>query len=346
MNTGLILVVDDEKAQRENLAEFLTGQGHEVLQADAAEAALALVGGRPVDLILTDLRMPGASGVDLLKQSRTVRPDIAVVVMTAFGTIDTAVEAMRHGASDFLTKPIDLDQLELVIARALKMRTLERENLRLRRRLEEATGSSRLVGASGSLGQVLSRAERAANTDATVLILGESGTGKELLARSIHDLSARADGPFVAVNCAALPENLLESELFGHTRGAFTGADSDRLGRVQAAAKGTLFLDEIGDVPLSVQVKLLRFLQDHTFQPVGSDKTWRADVRVVTATHRDLVGRVKSEEFREDLYFRLNTVPIFLPALRERREDIYMLFRKFSLDFAEKYRTSPIELDD
>jgi two-component system NtrC family response regulator len=338
MNTGLILVVDDEKAQRENLAEFLTGQGHEVLQADAAEAALALVGGRPVDLILTDLRMPGASGVDLLKQSRTVRPDIAVVVMTAFGTIDTAVEAMRHGASDFLTKPIDLDQLELVIARALKMRTLERENLRLRRRLEEATGSSRLVGASGSLGQVLSRAERAAATDATVLILGESGTGKELLARSIHDLSARADGPFVAVNCAALPENLLESELFGHTRGAFTGADSDRLGRVQAAAKGTLFLDEIGDVPLSVQVKLLRFLQDHTFQPVGSDKTWRADVRVVTATHRDLVGRVKSEEFREDLYFRLNVVNLELPPLRERREDIPALTAHFLEKYAGRYQ--------
>ncbi len=338
MNTGLILVVDDEQAQRENLAEFLTGRGHEVLQADAAEAALDLVGSRPVDLILTDLRMPGASGVDLLKQSREMRPDIAVVVMTAFGTIDTAVEAMRHGAGDFLTKPIDLDQLELVIARALKMRTLERENLRLRRRLEESTGGSRLVGASGSLSLVLARAERAASTDATVLILGESGTGKELLARSIHDLSARADGPFVAVNCAALPENLLESELFGHTRGAFTGADSDRLGRVQAAAKGTLFLDEIGDVPLSVQVKLLRFLQDHTFQPVGSDKTWRADVRVVTATHRDLVARVKSEEFREDLYFRLNVVNLELPPLRQRREDIPALTAHFLDKYAGRYQ--------
>ena len=338
MNTGLILVVDDEKAQRENLAEFLTGLGHEVLQADAVEAALTLVEGRPVDLILTDLRMPGASGVDLVKQSREMRPDIAVVVMTAFGTIDTAVEAMRLGAGDFLTKPIDLDQLELVVARALKMRTLERENLRLRRRLEQATGSSRLVGASGSLGQVLSRAERAASTDATVLILGESGTGKELLARSIHDLSARADGPFVAVNCAALPENLLESELFGHTRGAFTGADSDRLGRVQAAAKGTLFLDEIGDVPLSVQVKLLRFLQDHTFQPVGSDKTWRADVRVVTATHRDLLARVKSEEFREDLYFRLNVVNLELPPLRQRREDIPALTAHFLDKYAGRYQ--------
>ena len=338
MNAGLILVVDDEKNQRETVAGILTDMGHEVLQAADAAAALEQLEGRPVDLILTDLRMPGGSGVELLKQSRQKRPDVAVVLMTAFGTIDTAVQAMRAGASDFLTKPIDLDQLEMVVTRTLKLRRLEKENRRLRRRLENVSTAFRLVGEAASLTEVLSRAERAAATDATVLIQGESGTGKELLARSIHDLSPRAEGPFVAVNCAALPENLLESELFGHTKGAFTGADAPRAGRVLAATGGTLFLDEIGDVPLTVQVKLLRFLQDHSFQPVGSDRTMQADVRVVTATHRDLPARVKSEDFREDLFFRLNVVNLQLPPLRVRREDIPALAAHFLERFTKRYQ--------
>ena len=338
MNPGLILVVDDEKNQRETVAGILADMGHEVLQAADAADALKLLEGRPVDLILTDLRMPGASGVDLLKQSREKRPDVAVVLMTAFGTIDTAVEAMRGGAGDFLTKPIDLDQLEMVVTRALKLRRLEKENRRLRKRLESVSSAFRLVGEAASLTEVLSRAERAAATDATVLIQGESGTGKELLARSIHDLSPRAEGPFVAVNCAALPENLLESELFGHTRGAFTGADAPRAGRVLAATGGTLFLDEIGDVSLTVQVKLLRFLQDHSFQPVGSDRTLQTDVRVVTATHRDLPARVRSEEFREDLFFRLNVVNLQLPPLRLRREDIPALAAHFLERFTRRYQ--------
>ena len=322
MIPGMILVVDDEKTQRETLAGILRKWGHEVHLAATAEDALAQLDGQPVDLILTDLRMPGMSGADLLVKSREVRPDIAVIVMTAFGTIDGAVDAMRKGASDFVTKPLDLDQLELVVQRTMQMKRLERENRNLRRRLEETTAGFTMVGASQALAGVLARAGRAAETDATVLIQGESGTGKELLARSIHDLSPRSDGPFVAVNCAALPESLLESELFGHTKGAFTGADKDRLGRVQVAAGGTLFLDEIGDVALSVQVKLLRFLQDREFTPVGSDKNWRADVRVITATHRDLPARINEEMFREDLYFRLNVVNLDLPPLRNRREDI------------------------
>ena len=338
MKTGLILVVDDEQAQRRNLAEVLAEKGHEVREAEGAEAALAMLEGQPVDLILSDLRMPGAGGLDLLQQARQQRPDIDVVIMTAFGSIDQAVAAMRQGAADFLTKPIDLDHLEMVVERTLRLRNLTRENRNLRRRLESTGSGFQLVGAAGTLTKVLARAQRAAGTDATVLVLGESGTGKELLARSIHDLSPRAEGPFVAVNCAALPETLLESELFGHVKGAFTGADASRPGRVQAAAGGTLFLDEIGDVPLTVQVKLLRFLQDRSFQPVGSDRTLQADVRVVAATNRDLQQRIREEAFREDLFFRLNVVNLELPPLRRRREDIPALSSHFLERFARRYQ--------
>jgi DNA-binding NtrC family response regulator len=337
MIPGTILVVDDEKNQRQTLAGILGKWGHQVHQAATAEEALGMLDGQPVDLILTDLRMPGMSGVELLEKAVLLRPDVAVIVMTAFGTIEGAVEAMRKGAKNFLTKPIDLDQLEVYVQQTLGMRRLEKENRNLRRRLEETTAGFRLIGNSPALAGVLARAGRAAETDATVLIQGESGTGKELLARSIHDLSHRSDGPFVAVNCAALPESLLESELFGHTRGSFTGADKDRLGRVQTAAGGTLFLDEIGDIPPSMQVKLLRFLQDHEFTPVGSDKNWRADVRVITATHRDLPARIEQELFREDLYFRLNVVNLELPPLRDRREDIPQLAAHFLERYAKRY---------
>lgn len=337
MIPGTILVVDDEKNQRETLAGILKGWGHAVQLAASAEEALALLGGQPIDLILTDLRMPGLSGTELVVECRKRRPDVAVIIMTAFGTIDGAVEAMHKGASYFMTKPINIDLLEAEVARTMDLGRLERENRKLRQRLLEARAEFRLIGGSQSLAGVLARAARAAETDATVLIQGESGTGKELLARSIHDLSPRSEGPFVAVNCAALPESLLESELFGHTRGAFTGADKDRLGRVQTAAGGTLFLDEIGDVPLSVQVKLLRFLQDRQFTPVGSDKNWRADVRVITATHRDLLARIGEEQFREDLFFRLNVVNLQLPPLRDRREDIPELATFFLEKFSRRY---------
>jgi len=340
MIPGVILIVDDERTQRETLAGELSKWGHEVLQADGGEAALDLLPGRPVDLILTDLRMPQVGGAELLARCRDLRPDIAVVVMTAYGTIEDAVAAMKQGAVDFLTKPIDLDQLEIVVNRALQMRSLVRENKVLRRRLTETCGGFQILGNSPAMETVLARAGRAAETDATVLIMGESGTGKELLARSLHDLSLRAEGPFVAVNCAALPETLLESELFGHAKGAFTGADKDRLGRVQTAAGGTLFLDEIGDLTLAVQVKLLRFLQEREFTPVGSDKVWKADVRVVTATHRDLKARIKTDDFREDLFFRLNVVNLTLPPLRDRREDIPQLASHFLKTFADRYARS------
>ena len=334
----LILVVDDEQMQRETAASVLREWGHEVLEAGSGQEALSQVEGQAVDLMLTDVRMPGMSGLELLRECRKLRPDIAVVVMTAFGSIETAVEAMRHGASDFLTKPIDLDQLELVVKRALEMKRLIRENRLLRRRLEETTAGFKFIGSSEKMVHLLSRAARAAETDASVLIFGESGTGKELLARSLHDLSPRSLAPFVAVNCAALPETLLESELFGHLKGSFTGADRDRPGRVVSAEGGTLFLDEIGDISPVVQVKLLRFLQEREFTPVGSDQTLQADVRVVTATHRHLADLVAKGTFREDLYYRLKVVGLELPPLRERRDDIPELATHFLERFANRYQ--------
>ena len=338
MIPGLILVVDDQQRQRETLAQVLGKWGHEVRQAADGPAALAKVKGEPVDLILTDLRMPGMSGVELLENCREARPDIAVIVMTAYGTIEGAVEAMRKGALDFLTKPIDLDQLEVVVQRALDRGRLLKENRALRRRLEETTTGFRLLGGSEAMRELMGRAARAAETDATVLIRGESGTGKELLARSLHDLSPRAEGHFVAVNCAALPESLLESELFGHVKGAFTGADRNRPGRVMQAAGGTLFLDEIGDISPAVQVKLLRFLQEREYTPVGSESVMRADVRVVVATHRDLEAMIRQEAFREDLFYRLNVVNLFLPPLRDRRDDIPELVAHFLDRYARRYQ--------
>ncbi len=334
----LILVVDDEETQRRTVGSVLQDWGHEVLEAAAGQEALGLVKDHAVDLILTDMRMPGMSGLELLRECRTLRPDISVVVMTAFGSVETAVEAMKNGAADFLTKPIDLDRLEVVVGRVLEMRRLIRENRLLRQRLEESASGFQLIGNSRVMAELLSRAARAAETDATVLITGESGTGKELLARSLHDLSPRCLEKFVAINCAALPETLLESELFGHVKGAFTGADRDRPGRVAAAENGTLFLDEIGDISPLVQVKLLRFLQEREYSPVGSDLSLKADVRVVAATHRDLEAMVAAGDFREDLFYRLRVVSLALPPLRERREDIPELAEFFLARFAKRYQ--------
>ena len=337
MIPGTILVVEDEGTQREALAGVLQQWGHTVLTAGSADLALAVLADRPVDLLLTDLRMPGRSGLELLAECRQRRPDVAVVVVTAYGTVEGAVEAMRKGASDFVSKPLDLDRLALVIERTLNLRQLVHENRELRRRLADTATGTRLLGSSGAMAEVLARAGRAADTDATVLIQGESGTGKELLARSIHDLSPRADQPFVAVNCGALPETLLESELFGHLRGSFTGAESDRRGRVLQAEGGTLFLDEIGDLAASVQVKLLRFLQEREITPVGGDHALPVNVRVVAATHRDLRARIAAGSFREDLFFRLNVVELVLPPLAQRREDIPELAAHFLARYARRY---------
>jgi DNA-binding NtrC family response regulator len=330
----VILVVDDEEAQRTVLAGFLRKRGFEVLASASVDEALKLAASRTIDLVLTDLKMPGRTGVDLLDGIREINPEVPVVLMTAFGTVASAVDAMKHGAADFLTKPIDLDQLEVLVARTLERRALVSENRELRRQVESRYRLSGLETSNARMAEAINTAARAASSRATILIRGESGTGKELLARAIHYASPRAKNPLVAVNVAALPETLLESELFGHDRGSFTGADREHRGRFELADGGTLFLDEIGDLPRSTQVKLLRGLQEQAFERLGGSRTIRVDVRVIAATNRDLDAMVRAGEFREDLYYRLNVVSIDIPPLRDRREDIPLLVDAFLKRFS------------
>jgi DNA-binding NtrC family response regulator len=337
----VILVVDDEQAQRTVLAGFLRKRGFEVLQAPGVGDALSQVSARLVDLVLTDLRMPDGTGLDVLNGVRKINPEIAVVVMTAFGTVASAVDAMKHGASDYLTKPIDLDELDVLIGRTLERRALVAENRELKRQLEGRNRLSGLETANPRMADAVNMAARAAASRATMLIRGESGTGKELMARAIHYSSPRGKGPLVAVNVAALPDTLIESELFGHERGAFTGADREHRGRFELADGGTLFLDEIGDLPKCTQVKLLRVLQEQAFERLGGTRTLRVDVRMIAATNRDLEAMVARGEFRDDLYYRLNVVSIEIPPLRERREDIPALVEHFLERFASE-RTVPV----
>jgi DNA-binding NtrC family response regulator len=331
-----VLVVDDEPAQRELVGGFLRKHGFEVAEAPDGQAALDRFRKEPFDLILTDQRMPGLSGLELLEAARRVSPEAAVVVMTAYGTIETAVAAMRGGAADYLTKPLNLEELLHRIGQVRERRRLIRENRELREALRERHRVEGIVGESGRMQEVLSLVRRVAPSEATVLIQGESGTGKELIARAIHQASPRAGGPLVGVSCAALPETLLESELFGHERGAFTGALATRRGRFELAQGGTLFLDEIGDVPLHLQAKLLRVLQEREIERVGGGRPIPVDVRLVAATHRDLEALVRAGRFRDDLYYRINVVTIALPPLRERREDIPPLLDHFLETFARR----------
>ncbi len=333
-----ILVVDDEPAQRELVAGFLQKQGCEVALAGDGHEALARFKAEPFDLVLTDQRMPGLSGLELLAALRRVTPEVAVIVMTAYGTIETAVAAIKAGAADYLPKPLNLDELLHRIRAVRERERLLAENRELRLALSERHRVEGIIGESGRMQEVLSLVHRVAGSDATVLIQGESGTGKELIAKAIHYASPRASGPLVKVNCAALPESLLESELFGHEKGAFTGALASRQGRFELAHGGTLFLDEIGDLPLHLQVKLLRVLQEREFERVGSSRPITADVRLIAATHRDLAAGVKAGQFRDDLYYRLNVVTIVIPPLRERREDIPPLIDHFVRKFAEANR--------
>jgi two-component system NtrC family response regulator len=333
-----ILVVDDEPAQRELVAGFLRKQGFEVALAGDGKDAVARFKAEPFDLVLTDQRMPGLSGVELIAALRTVTPEAAVIVMTAYGTIETAVAAIKAGAADYLTKPLNLDELLHRIRTARERQRLVAENRELRLALSERHRVEGIIGESGRMQEVLSLVHRVAASDATVLIQGESGTGKELIAKAIHHASLRSAGPLVKVNCAALPEGLLESELFGHEKGAFTGAVGARQGRFELAHGGTLFLDEIGDLPLHLQVKLLRVLQEHEFERVGSSRPIPVDVRLIAATHRDLAALVRAGRFRDDLYYRINVVTIVVPPLRERREDIPPLIDHFVRTFAEANR--------
>jgi DNA-binding NtrC family response regulator len=337
MNDSIrILVVDDEASQRELVSGYLKKQGFEVFTAAGGESALELFRQAPMELILTDQRMPGLSGLDLLKAAREINPETQVIVMTAYGSVETAVEAMRDGAADYVAKPLNLDELRQKIQRIVEQHRLYAENRALREELKSRHRIEGIIGESGQMVEVISLVQRVAASEATVLIRGESGTGKELIAKAIHYTSPRAARPLVRVNCAALPENLLESELFGHEKGSFTGAISTRKGRFELADTGTLFLDEIGDLPLHLQAKLLRVLQEREFERVGSSQPIKVNVRILSATHRDLESLMRAGQFRDDLYYRLNVVTILVPPLRERRQDLPPLMDHFLKLFAAK----------
>jgi two-component system NtrC family response regulator len=342
MTERTILVVDDEGAQRTVLAGFLRKRGLETLTAANADEALRVAAARTLDLVLTDLNMPGKDGLALLDGLKGINPDVPVIVMTAFGTVSTAVDAMKRGAADYLTKPIDLDELEVLVGRTLERRALVSENEALREQLASRYRLSGLDTSNATMANAINTAGRAAQSRASILIRGENGTGKEVLARAIHYASPRAKGPLVAVNVAALPDTLIESELFGHERGAFTGADRERRGRFELADGGTVFLDEIGDLPKGAQVKMLRVLQEHAFERLGGTRTINIDVRVIAATNRDLAALIQTGDFREDLFYRLNVVCVELPPLRERREDIPLLVDVFLRRFAGEAST-PVE---
>ncbi len=324
-----ILVIDDDESLRRVLEYNLAQEGYAVLSAASGEQGLELLKKEGADVVVTDVRMPGMDGLQVLEGVRKVDPNIQVVILTAFGTIEMAVEAMKAGAFHYISKPFNRDELKLTLKKALQLKELERENVTLRQELKERSGLETIIADSPQMQAILEMIERVAPTETTVLILGESGTGKELIARAIHANSPRAGGPFVAVNCAAIPENLLESELFGHVRGAFTGAIRDRVGKFEAAERGTIFLDEIGEMRPELQVKILRGLEERVLERVGDNKLIRVDVRVLAATNKDLTKAIQAGEFREDLYYRLNVVPLQIPPLRERREDIRPLVQHF-----------------
>jgi DNA-binding NtrC family response regulator len=328
--THNVLVVDDEPKLCDLLASALSQNDIQVFTAGNGLHALAVLEREEIDLVITDWRMPGMDGPQLLAEIRQRFAQLPVIVMTAYSTVKNAVQSMRNGAYDYISKPFDIDELDITVHKALQFRDILRDNQRLRAELDEHQQIDSLVGESPAFRRVLQAVDSVRESSATILLTGESGTGKEMVARAIHKHGNRADKPFVAVNCAAIPEGLLESEMFGHKKGAFTGAVSDRIGRFQQADKGTLFLDEVGDMPLALQAKILRALQERVIEPVGDPRERKVDVRVIAATNKDLLDAVARKEFREDLYYRLNVFPIPLPALRERVEDIPALARHFA----------------
>jgi NtrC-family two-component system response regulator AlgB len=339
-----LLIVDDEKNIRQSLTHFLSGCGHEVTAADSAREALDLLAeGAEFDLVLSDWRMAEMNGLELLRAIKEKYPDVVVVLMTAYGTIDNAVAAMKAGAYDFLTKPFSVDQIQHVVDRVLEVRDLRSQNHALLRVVE---GVPLVESRSPLFRALIETAHQAASSDAIVLLTGESGTGKNVLARQIHEWSPRRKFPIVTVNCTTLSEHLLESELFGHMRGSFTGAIKDKPGRLEAANGGTVFLDEIAELPLSLQTKFLRFLQEELFERVGGDRTIKADTRIIAATNRDLTKEVATGQFRSDLYYRLNVISLRMPALREHMEDLMPLAQKLLAEAAARNRRSGLELSE
>ena len=331
-----ILVVDDERSMREMLAILLKREGYEVLLAENGKSAVATLEREPVDILISDIKMPDISGVDVLRAAKQIDKDILGIMITAFASTESAVEAMRLGACDYLTKPFDLDVLRMKVREKIESRQLKQENVLLKRTLGLSHQFANIIGRSESMLDVFKMIETVARTNSTILLTGESGTGKGLVAQAIHFHSLRRERPVVAVNCGALPEALLESELFGHMRGSFTGADTNKKGLVEVAERGTVFLDEIGEMSAVMQVKLLRVLQERKFRRVGGLEEMQADIRVIAATNQDLSKLVAEGRFREDLFYRINVIPIHLPPLRERREDIPLLAEHFLTKYSEQ----------
>jgi DNA-binding NtrC family response regulator len=339
-----LLLVEDKNELRAMLRKALERAGYSVDEAPDGSAAIQKVRARRYLLVITDLKMPGASGLDVLRETKQADSTIPVILLTAFGSVEEAVTAMKEGAFDFLQKPVDLDHLKLLVQRAARQQEMLRENLLLREEYAARYGFPRIVGEHASIRGISQQIQRIAATDSTALLLGESGTGKELFARAIHHLSPRREQPFVALNCAAIPEGLVENELFGHERGAFTGAGARKVGKMDLAHRGTLFLDEIGELPLAIQAKLLRALEERRFERVGGTQLIEVDVRIVVATNRDLQKLMQEKLFREDLYFRISAVPITIPALRDRGNDVHLLAEYFLDKFSREFAKPGLEL--
>lgn len=340
---GEILIVDDDNAHLSMLRTVLRGWGYQTVEAEDGEDAISEVRDKPFDCILMDVRMANIGGIEALHEIKSINPSIPIIIMTAYTSVDTAVQAMKLGAYDYLTKPLNFDELQLTLERSLAHLELSRENKSLKQRLTSNDSLDSIIGSSKLITELKEMIQAIAPSDATVLILGESGTGKELIAKAIHECSNRNEKPLVSVNCAALTDSLLESEMFGHEKGAFTGADKRRDGRFMQANKGTIFLDEVGEVPLPMQAKLLRAIQEREIQRVGSDAVLHADVRIIAATNKNLNEDVESGRFREDLYYRLNVVTLEVPSLSERSDDIPILAKFFLGKLGEKNRKSIID---
>jgi DNA-binding NtrC family response regulator len=339
-----LLLVEDKNELRAMLRKALERAGYAVEEAPDGAAAIQKIRARRYLLVVTDLKMPGASGIDVLRASKEADSTIPVILLTAYGSVEEAVTAMKEGAFDFLQKPVDLDHLKLLVERAARQQELLRENLLLREEFAARYGFPRIVGEHASIREVSQQIQRVAATDSTALLLGESGTGKELFARAIHHLSPRREQPFVALNCAAIPEGLVENELFGHEKGAFTGAGARKVGKMDLAHRGTLFLDEIGELPMTIQAKLLRVLEERQFERVGGTQSIDVDVRIVVATNRDLRKRIEEKQFREDLYFRIAAVPLTIPPLRERGDDVLLLAESFLEKFSREFGKPGLKL--